>query len=304
MNGILWALLSISLLIICGLCVKIHLMQKAAQEIGKAFQERLAADTNTLIDLSSRDPCLRRLASDINVQLRLLRAQRRLYQRGDQEVKEAVTNLSHDLRTPLTAICGYVELLAKQELSPDARRYLEQIENRTQAMKKLTEELLRYSMTASRPELNLQPVELRQALEEALLAFYGALEQKKILPDLSLSQPKGRFSLDRSALDRVLENVLSNVLKYSAGDLRVTLDEAGRIELSNFAPGLDPLSVEKMFDRYYTVNAAQNSTGLGLSIARRLTEQMGGRISAAYKEGRLSIQLDFSQTRIDHPLSR
>lgn len=304
MNGILWALLSISLLIICALCVKIHLMQKAAQEIGKAFQERLTADTNTLIDLSSRDPYLRRLASDINVQLRLLRTQRRLYQRGDQEVKEAVTNLSHDLRTPLTAICGYVELLAKQELSPDARRYLEQIENRTQAMKKLTEELLRYSMTASGPELHLRPVELRQALEEALLAFYGALEQKKILPDLSLSQPKGRFSLDPSALERVLENVLSNVLKYSAGDLRVTLDEAGRIEFSNFAPGLDPLSVEKMFDRYYTVNAAQNSTGLGLSIARRLTEQMGGRISAAYKEGRLSIQLDFSQTRIDHPLSR
>lgn len=304
MNGILWALLSIALLIICALCVKIHLMQKAAQEIGKAFQERLTADTNTLIDLSSRDPYLRRLASDINVQLRLLRTQRRLYQRGDQEVKEAVTNLSHDLRTPLTAICGYVELLAKQELSPDARRYLEQIENRTQAMKKLTEELLRYSMTASGPELHLRPVELRQALEEALLAFYGALEQKKILPDLSLSQPKGRFSLDPSALERVLENVLSNVLKYSAGDLRVTLDEAGRIEFSNFAPGLDPLSVEKMFDRYYTVNAAQNSTGLGLSIARRLTEQMGGRISAAYKEGRLSIQLDFSQTRIDHPLSR
>ncbi len=304
MNGILWALLSIALLIICALCVKIHLMQKAAQEIGKAFQERLTADTNTLIDLSSRDPYLRRLASDINVQLRLLRTQRRLYQRGDQEVKEAVTNLSHDLRTPLTAICGYVELLAKQELSPDARRYLEQIENRTQAMKNLTEELLRYSMTASGPELHLRPVELRQALEEALLAFYGALEQKKILPDLSLSQPKGRFSLDRSALERVLENVLSNVLKYSAGDLRVTLDEAGRIEFSNFAPGLDPLSVEKMFDRCYTVNAAQNSTGLGLSIARRLTEQMGGRISAAYKEGRLSIQLDFSQTRIDHPLSR
>lgn len=304
MNGILWVLLSISLLIICALCVKIHLMQKAAQEIGKAFQERLTADTNTLIDLSSRDPYLRRLASDINVQLRLLRTQRRLYQRGDQEVKEAVTNLSHDLRTPLTAICGYVELLAKQELSPDARRYLEQIENRTQAMKNLTEELLRYSMTASGPELHLRPVELRQALEEALLAFYGALEQKKILPDLSLSQPKGRFSLDPSALERVLENVLSNVLKYSAGDLRVTLDEAGQIEFSNFAPGLDPLSVEKMFDRYYTVNAAQNSTGLGLSIARRLTEQMGGRISAAYKEGRLSIQLDFSQTRIDHPLSR
>lgn len=298
MNGILLVLLGILLLVVCALCVKIHLMKKAAQEIRRAFQDRLTGDTNTLMDLSSRDPDLRQLASEMNVQLRLLRAQRQLYQRGDRELKEAVTNLSHDLRTPLTALCGYVELLAKEELSPDARRYLQQIENRTRAMKELTEELLRYSVAASGPELHPQPVDLRRALEESLLSFYGALEQRKIVPRLSLSEPKTRFSLDRSALNRVLENILANVLKYSGGDLEITLEETGRIEFSNAAPGLDPLAAERMFDRYYTVNTAQNSTGLGLAIARRLTEQMDGRIFAVCHDGRLSIRLDFSKTRI------
>ena len=140
MDCFLPVLVGVLLAAVCLLWLKVRLLQRCARQIEQAFRDRLATDTNTLIDLPSRDPSMRRLASDINAQLRLLRSQRQRYQRGDRQVKEAVTNISHDLRTPLTAICGYLELMKQQELPPDAARYLAQIESRTLAMKGLTEE--------------------------------------------------------------------------------------------------------------------------------------------------------------------
>ena len=87
-----------------------------------------------------------------------MRQERLRYQQGDKELKEAVVNISHDLRTPLTAISGYLQLLHGQDLPPDTRRYLEQIDGRAQAMKRLTEELFRYSVVVSEETLAREPV--------------------------------------------------------------------------------------------------------------------------------------------------
>ena len=107
----LWALIGIMAIIIAALLIKIHILQKAAGEIKDAFADRLITDTNTLIDISSCDKYMRGLAGSINVQLRKLRSERHRFMQGDTELKNAVTNISHDLRTPLTAICGYLDLL-------------------------------------------------------------------------------------------------------------------------------------------------------------------------------------------------
>ena len=150
MEYLLRSVICILILIIVILAVRLGLMKKAAREIRTAFAEKLQTETNTLIGISSRDPEMRRLAADINVQLAALRGERRRFQHGDLELKEAVTNISHDLRTPLTAICGYLDLLSEETLPETARRYLSQIENRTEVMKQLTEELFRYSMVSLR----------------------------------------------------------------------------------------------------------------------------------------------------------
>ena len=145
MEHLLLLIIGILLLIIFALLAKVYFLHKSAQEIQDAFRDRLTADTNTLIDLSTRDPYMRKLAADINVQLRLLRREHHRYQQGDLELKEAVTNISHDLRTPLTAINGYLDLLDREEKSENVQRYLSQIKNRTEALKQLTKELFRYS---------------------------------------------------------------------------------------------------------------------------------------------------------------
>lgn len=291
-----WLLCALLAAAVLALCAKLWLLHKSMDALCEQLKERLAADTNTLLCLPCRDRQLRRLACELNAQLRLLRAQRRRYLNGDRELKEAVTNISHDLRTPLTAICGYLELLEAQDTSPDAARYLACIRERAGAMKQLTEELFRYSVIAScGRQLGREPVELNRALEESLAAFYLPLKQRGIAPVVHMPAAPVVRPLDAAALSRVFGNILSNVLKYSAGDLDILLRENGEIVFSNTAPALSEVQVGKLFDRFFSVETARNSTGLGLSIARALMEEMGGSVTAGYAVGRLSLHLAFRE---------
>ena len=93
---------------------------------------------------------MRHLANTINRQLRKLRTERRRFQQGDLELKNAVTNISHDLRTPLTAICGYLELLEQEEKPETVSRYIGIIKDRVDILAQLSEELFRYSAKIGR----------------------------------------------------------------------------------------------------------------------------------------------------------
>ena len=290
-GGILAAVLGC---VAAGLGIKVRLMRKAARELVQGLKERKDMETNTLVDISSRDRAMRKLAAALNRDLALLREKRRQYQQGDLELKEAVTNISHDLRTPLTAIRGYLELLEREESPALARKYLGLIAGRVEAMSRLTEELFRYSVVAAEP-VRLQPVDFSRALEESLVSFYGAFQGRGIAPEISLPEGPVPRQLDGEALSRVLSNILSNALKYSGGDLKAALTKDGRATFENSAPGLNPVSAARLFDRFYTVETGRDSTGLGLSIAKLLTERMGGAITASWEKGRLRIELSFPE---------
>ncbi len=295
MEHLLFVIIGILLIIIFALSAKVYFLRRSAQEIADAFRDRLAADTNTLIDISTRDPYMRKLASEINVQLRLLRKEHLRCEQGDLELKTAVTNISHDLRTPLTAICGYLDLLRQEEKSGTAERYLTLIGHRTEAMKNLTEELFRYSVILSSPALELEAVHVNAALEESIAGFYGALTQRGIRPEIRMTGKRIEKRLNKEALSRVFSNILNNALKYSEGDLDIQLLDTGEIIFSNHALGLNEVLVGKLFDRFFTVEAGRNSNGLGLAISKTLMEQMGGSISAEFLEGVLSIHIRFPE---------
>lgn len=295
----LWqsALILILTVIVILLIIKIVILYRTAAEIGREFAERLRTDTNTLIAVSSRDKRMRKLADEINRELRILRKERWRFHQGDLEMKETITSVSHDLRTPLTAVCGYLELLEGEEKSENADRYLRVIAGRVNAMKQLTEELFRYTTAgAAEGELTDEEVDLRRALEESLAAYYAALKGCRITPDISMTERKLVRRLNKNALSRIFGNVLDNVIKYSDGDLKVELKDNGEILFSNKAAGLDSVRVSQLFHRFYTVERAEHATGLGLSIARHLVDQMGGKINAVYKEENLQVRICFPET--------
>ncbi|NBK91182.1 sensor histidine kinase [bacterium 1XD21-13] len=292
----LWALCGVLSALVLILCVKIYTLKAGMTEIRTELADRLNTDTNTLISIASNDRHLRLLAADLNGQLRLLHRQRRQYLKGDRELKEAVTNISHDLRTPLTAICGYLDLLEAEEKSEAVTRYVTAIENRAEVLKQLTEELFRYSIILSVQEpMLLEPLCINGILEESLASFYGALTKRSITPEINITEKKVVRTLNRTALLRVFSNILGNAVKYSSGDLKVALLETGEIIFSNTAPNLNDVQVGKLFNRFFSVETARNSTGLGLAIAKTLVEQMHGTITARYQEGVLSICLDFPE---------
>lgn len=289
--AVVCVLLGIAVLVLLG---KIKTMQKSMGEMLEAMETHLSTDTNQLITVSSGDRHVKRLADGIAEQLAILRRQRRNYLEGDRELKEAVTNISHDLRTPLTAICGYLELLERQETSPEVARYLACIGERAEALRNLTEELFRYSVILSaKTELCPEPLSLGGVVEESLAAFYGAFCERGIVPTVHLPDETVVRLLDRRALSRVLGNIFGNVLKYSDGDLEVTLTEAGEMSFANTARKLDPVAVGRLFDRFFSVEAARPSTGLGLAIAKTLVEQMGGTITAEYADAVLTVRIRF-----------
>ncbi len=143
------------------LFLKIVAMRLSLKELREDYEERARIHTNTLLTVSSRDRRVRELASTMNETLVKLRDSYNRYENGDQEIKRAITNISHDLRTPLTAISGYLELAQRQEMTPELEKYLLVIEGRTMHMKKLTEELFEYSIiaggevTEERKEVNI-----------------------------------------------------------------------------------------------------------------------------------------------------
>lgn len=288
-----YGLVVILAVIIIMLSIKIYLMEKSVREITEAFADRIKTDTNILIDISSRDQKMRELADRINTELRLLRKERRCYQQGDQELKDAVTNISHDLRTPLTAICGYLNLLKREEKSGAVEEYLAQIQNRVDVLISLTEEMFRYSIAASSCELRWERINVVSVLEESLLSFHGMMQEKYIKPVITMPEKPVWQMLDVSALNRIFSNIIGNALKYSDGDLFVDMKENGIITFSNTAQTLNSVIVSRLFERFYTVGTNYYATGLGFSIAKLLTERMGGQIRAEYKEEMLFITVQF-----------
>ena len=287
---ILVALLGVLLLILAG---KVYTLRKSARQLREGMAQQLERETNTLLSVSSGDREMRALADALNGQLAQLRAERQRYQHGDLELKEAITNISHDLRTPLTAIVGYLALLEGEEKSEAVERYLSQISNRTQVLHQLSEELFAYALLTAPQPLHPQRVDLRGLVEEALLSYCGAMEQRGMEPTIQLPAGRVERNLDPTAAGRVLSNIISNALKYSAGDFAVTMTPDGVITFANSAPDLNPVLVQRLFDRFFTVETARHSTGLGLSIAKLLTQQMEGSLEAKYQEGQLVITLSF-----------
>ncbi|MCR5528831.1 MAG: HAMP domain-containing histidine kinase [Saccharofermentans sp.] len=291
-------IIALSILLILAL-IKIRYLRKGYDELTENIKDQVSGKTGVPVTLSTSDPKARRCAEALNRELKILNEEKVRFEGGNQTVKDAVTGISHDLRTPLTAIKSYLEMIEEEPDEELRKEYLARIKNRTDALSDLTEELFKYTTSSDRSDAvsheDIEDQDIRRILEECLISFYASFGKKGIEPKITMPEAAVLARCSRKDANRIFENMIGNALKYSEGDLTIVLTSDAKVTFENPAPSLTPLTVSKLFDKYYTVNDAEGSTGLGFSIAKELIERNGGSIEASLTGTDLRIELNFAR---------
>lgn len=253
-------------------------------------------DSNTSLPVSVRLGPVVRAARAINGRLDRTRQQTLEAKKAGQELQNTMAALSHDIRTPLAAACGHLELL-RTETDPGIRaRRLDTVEQRLQDLEGLLDEMFLYTrlQAGETMPMDLHPVALWPAVCESLAALVPQLESAGLEPQLDFPDQAATVLADTEALDRVLRNLVTNGIHHAAGRFSIAQTPEGLV-FSN--PVADPAAIdpEHLFDRFWRADTARRSghggAGLGLSIVRQLTEAMGGRVNAALEGDVLRICL-------------
>lgn len=263
----------------------------AAERELKEIQRDLSQ--NRFLHLPLPNPALERLIGTINAGLEEIRRERREYARREREFQQQIENISHDLRTPLTVILGYLQLMKEKDGRAGAVRQGEEqaallavIERNARTMERLTGQFYLYSqLNAQDYKLELQPLDAGRLLRETVAANYQALAQAKLEVVCDLPEhPVGVWG-DAQALERIFTNLLQNAGRYAASELHIRIEEepeAVRISFANDTAQLLEEDMPHLFERFYVQNSArgQGGSGLGLTVARGLAEAMGGGLTA------------------------
>lgn len=276
--------------------LKLHVLHKALKKLTAELREiNQDEPVHRHLQLPVPDRELELFAEELNRYLSCSFDRSFAQKKREQDVRREITNISHDLRTPLTSILGYLELLEDSPLSPEQQEYLEIIHNRSSHLNTLISQLYEYVRLESRElKLNIETLDLRLLLQEHLLSFYQEFEAKEISLIPRLPKEPVLVRADSDALMRILHNLTSNLLKYGAGTAAVSLTFSPKeaiLTCSNQASDLTEDNAAHLFDPFYTADNARTTqkSGLGMTVSRLLLEQMGGSMDAHLENGILTI---------------
>lgn len=288
---VLYSVIVVLSILVITLLIRVVTTNIELKNITRELKEIIEKDTNLLLSTSSGDKSIKILVDSLNKELKKLLSLKREYSKGIFDVKKSAENIAHDIRTPLTVIKGYVDLLEKEELSEEGRKYLEIIKGRVDYMKEMIDELFLSLSMKSRGVLNLSDIDAKSILEEALVSYYNEFKKKGMSPSLMTPNEKVIIKADSKALYRAYSNIISNALKYGEGEFEVEMDEKGNTIFSNLAPNMDSVEANKLLDRYYTISDAKASSGIGLSISKEILQEMGGELKVKLENQRLYISI-------------
>ena len=217
---------------------------------------------------------------------------------AEEELKYTIASVSPDIRTPLTGASGYMQMAEKTE-DPDKRKeYCRIVRGRLKDLEQLLDQLFLYTkLTSQEISLQMEPVSLFPLVCEVLTGFYGKFQEQNREPSLDFQEEAIQIQGDSSQLKRVLGNLVSNSLSYGLGTLFI-VQKGNTLTFSNKVKDPGSIDPDQMFVRFYRGDPSRNASksshaGLGLSIARELTQAMGGKIEARLHEDILEIVLTF-----------
>ena len=289
-------------IIIAGLCGVVLILtvvflkyQRQVKDICRQLYFLKENESNMLITKEINWGGIGELSSLLNSLLLERKEEKRQYVKKEQMIADTYTNLSHDIRTPLTSLDGYFQLLEESKSEEERIRYLKVIQERIDSLKEMLEELFTYTKLQNESyELASERLNLTQVLKETLFSYYDNWIEYGIEPELAITDKIIWIEGNKQAICRVVQNIIKNGLEHGEKKIGVSLSEEGKEAVLTFVNEVkDPerIDVEKVFERFYKADAARskNSSGLGLAIAREFVRKMGGETSARLNKNQFFI---------------
>lgn len=270
------------------------LQRQEIKSVSRQIRDIRSKDTNELIHTLGSDKAYVELINEINSLLREMRKEKFDYRKKSHSLEQMMTNISHDLRTPLTSAMGYIGIIKSSDLPQEEKdREIEIIEKRLIRLEELINSFFEFSKIISSDKLpEISELNLVSVLEEAIVHYYDdySSQERKIV--LNCENSKIKILSNRNMLMRIFDNLISNALKHGTGDLSITVTRSDMtdIRFENELSDSD-IDVDRIFDEFYTtdISRTRGNTGLGLAIAKQFTEMLGGKISAEYNGNLFSL---------------
>ncbi|HKM21658.1 MAG TPA: HAMP domain-containing sensor histidine kinase [Lachnospiraceae bacterium] len=288
-------------LLLIGLLVSNLRYRRQIREICRqlAFHRRENSNQEIRIDVHSGE--IMQLQREINELYRSSNEILTEYQNADKTLKDMITNISHDIRTPLTSIDGFFQLLCETQDEDEKRRYTEIIQNRIKALGAILEQLFTYvHIQNSSMQIEMKKCDIKQCLCENLFSFYEDFKKQGIEPEVHLTEEPVYVLLDELQMARVIQNILKNALVHGDARIIVSLEKVSSkilLHIRNHTNEQHSEKPELVFERFFQGDKARNtqSSGLGLCIAKELVEQMHGSIRAYYQDDYFGIEIAFEE---------
>lgn len=282
--------------------VRFFLIRKSIQKMTHEFMEiEECYGSNRYLHLTSPDPMFEKFLVILNQHILKTQQERIHFQKKEQSIRTEISNVSHDLRTPLTSIVGYLELIKSMDISEvEKEEYLDVVMKRSKNLQSLIEQFYDLSRLNDKSySIEIETIDLHRILCDYILDYYAVFESKGIEVEMDMEDKPLLAKGDVNAVGRILNNLIGNALKYSGDTLIVSLKKQNEkvvIIFKNLAYPLTEDDVKHLFDRFYMKDSARNSnsSGLGLTIAKLLTEALGGSMEAQILGEWLEIRAAFS----------
>lgn len=259
-------------------------------------------NSNSKLKLGYPDKNFEILLIEINKYLEVSQIEKIKYVNREKDIKKEIENISHDLRTPLTSILGYLEFLKDiDKTENEYKEYLYIIEKKSRRLQHLIQDFYDLSSLDEKEyRLNIEEVDINKILLEQLLLYYNEFDKNNITVDLQLSQNPINIKADKNALDRIFMNLIQNATKYSKSDFKVYLQEQSNkviIIFKNDIEDLDIDEIDKLFERFYMKDKSRSNkgSGLGLTITKLLVENMEGEIESKIKDNYIEFVIKFNK---------
>ena len=285
-----------ALVVMSYLLVKVRWQMRKLEEQLRFVQDK---QSDGILVSDIRILGIGKLTDSLNEILQKQRSNRQEWVQKEKRLVQTYTNLSHDIRTPLTSLDGDFQLLEDTEDAKERTRYLQIIQERIHALRNMLEELFTYTKLESRSyEVPLTKCDFGALVKEALFSYYNEWQKQQMEPQLQLEEGALWVLGNDQAMRRVLQNVIKNVWEHGGRHVKIVLSEQegeACLLVQNEVMHPEYIDVERIFERFYKADLARSTTssGLGMAIARQLVEQMNGQITADLQENIFSICLQF-----------